>query len=420
MSEEAVATGASRRRAPPPPPPPPPGTKARSTIKRASRHASQPVGSDSAASAPTQSTGETALSDSPKAADEAAKETTEPAVPQTSASGDLASSGSAGDCVVPELAASAGEGGNADSKVPVLARTTHRGRRVDSSSPLALELSVRETLDYDFQYRVGSQLDFSYKVTGEVVLQVHSSIPPLELAPVRLCVQRAGECAWRMVPVRAAEPVRGDDRQRHGVQVPGDGLRTGAHAGDAGGIPQGLHMHADVVRPDAVLRAAGRGAVCGRRAGGAGAFGEFPGPGDQPGVAADGHLVYREEQPVVEAGRHCRAGGAAERRRVDEEHADAGDQGPGRGAGGAGAGCVPVRGDAVGDCGPGAERPQGQRGGGCAGDELDDAELGLREQTPAAEPGRRRRLVRGMTDSSSAWSSGDEAEEPERAPRAAD
>ncbi|KAJ1932706.1 hypothetical protein EC988_009366, partial [Linderina pennispora] len=63
-------------------------------------------------------------------------------------------------------------------------------------SPLALEISVRETLDYDFQYRVGSQLDFSYKVTGEVVLQVHSSIPPLELAPVRLCVQRAENVRW--------------------------------------------------------------------------------------------------------------------------------------------------------------------------------------------------------------------------------
>ncbi|KAJ1897232.1 hypothetical protein LPJ66_003498 [Kickxella alabastrina] len=85
-----------------------------------------------------------------------------------------------------------------DAEVEAEAESTHtvpavplRGRRMGSTAgPLAIAMHVRETLDFDYEQGAEGQSTISHLVTGEISMHIASAINPLELAPLRIGVQR--------------------------------------------------------------------------------------------------------------------------------------------------------------------------------------------------------------------------------------
>ncbi|KAJ2890967.1 hypothetical protein GGI21_005996, partial [Coemansia aciculifera] len=65
-----------------------------------------------------------------------------------------------------------------------------------SSGPLAVTIHVRETLDFEFKYVEEIGPEITHLVTGEVTMHIQSAINPLELAPLRICIQRTEDARW--------------------------------------------------------------------------------------------------------------------------------------------------------------------------------------------------------------------------------
>ncbi|KAJ2698073.1 Suppressor of Profilin deletion [Coemansia sp. IMI 209128] len=178
--------GSVRRRAPPPPPSAPPGSRARS-IKQASQ---------------------TSMLTAPSVATPDPDTTVATAESTTSASGstepdskplDILVAKSAS-CTVPEIAKPNDEEAPQvvpSSSVSPPSLSSHRGRRVGANSgPLAVTIHVRETLDFDYKYMYKDGPSISHLVTGEVTMHIQSAINPLELAPLRICIQRTEAAQW--------------------------------------------------------------------------------------------------------------------------------------------------------------------------------------------------------------------------------
>ncbi|KAJ2334340.1 Suppressor of Profilin deletion, partial [Coemansia sp. RSA 2681] len=180
--------GSVRRRAPPPPPLAPARSSSRS-VKQTSQ--TSLLTTASAAVPDSEALG--------KVVDEAA--VTSEHVPPTAISAEQeASPAKTADCAVPDMARP-----KADEEAPQIVPSSalpallssHRGRRVGASSgPLAVTIHVRETLDFDFKYLSGSGPEIKHLVTGEVTMHIQSVINPLELAPLRICIQRTEATQW--------------------------------------------------------------------------------------------------------------------------------------------------------------------------------------------------------------------------------
>ncbi|KAJ2312894.1 hypothetical protein IWW54_001818, partial [Coemansia sp. RSA 2705] len=153
--------GSVRRRAPPPPPPAPAQSVSAPVVR--ARSLRQP---SHASLAPTAETTAAAV-EAPM--DSAAAEPAQSASPDGSAASEAADAKSA----------------------------SYRARRGGASNrPLALTMQVNETLDFSMQSQGHELPRMEHKVTGEVTLHVGGKIAPLELAPLRICVQRAADVQW--------------------------------------------------------------------------------------------------------------------------------------------------------------------------------------------------------------------------------
>ncbi|KAJ1921600.1 hypothetical protein GGI09_003895 [Coemansia sp. S100] len=181
----AKSEGSVRRRAPPPPPSVPPGSRARS-VKQTSQ--TSMLTTASVAVADPETTAVTA---------ESSTSTGGSAEPDSKQQDSL--SAKAASCTVPDIAKS-----NDDEMPQVVPNTvlpsslsSHRGRRVGANSgPLAVTIHVRETLDFDYKYVSLAGPSINHLVTGEVTMHIQSIINPLELAPLRICIQRTEGAHW--------------------------------------------------------------------------------------------------------------------------------------------------------------------------------------------------------------------------------
>ncbi|KAJ1824677.1 hypothetical protein LPJ56_002805, partial [Coemansia sp. RSA 2599] len=101
------------------------------------------------------------------------------------------------DAAVPEQPQLAKPVSEAPQTVPQAAeqdpevRAVPRGRRLASSSgPLPISMHVFETLDFSFVHPYDGDATISHIVTGEIRMHIGGAINPLELAPLRISVQR--------------------------------------------------------------------------------------------------------------------------------------------------------------------------------------------------------------------------------------
>ncbi|KAJ2815370.1 hypothetical protein FBU31_006951, partial [Coemansia sp. 'formosensis'] len=177
--------GSVRRRAPPPPPSTLPGSRARS-IKMASQTS---IPTTASAAIPDPET-TVAIAESTSSTGGSAEPDTKPQDTPLA---------TAANCVVPDIAKPNNE--EAPQVVPNTVSppslSSHRGRRVGANSgPLAVSIHVRETLDFDFRYVPMQGPEINHLVTGEVTMHIQSIINPLELAPLRICIQRTEAAQW--------------------------------------------------------------------------------------------------------------------------------------------------------------------------------------------------------------------------------
>ncbi|KAJ2877859.1 hypothetical protein H4R27_006048 [Coemansia aciculifera] len=175
--------GSVRRRAPPPPPSAPPGSRARS-VKQTSQTTMLTTASvvdPEMIAVAVESTTSTDGSTEPDSKQQ-------DSLPAKAAS-----------CAVPDIAKP-----NDDEMPQVVPSAvlpaslpSHRGRRVGANSgPLAVTIHVRETLDFDYKYVSIDGPSINHLVTGEVTMHIQSIINPLELAPLRICIQRTEAAHW--------------------------------------------------------------------------------------------------------------------------------------------------------------------------------------------------------------------------------
>ncbi|KAJ2238452.1 hypothetical protein H4R99_000046 [Coemansia sp. RSA 1722] len=80
-------------------------------------------------------------------------------------------------------------------------RAVPRGRRLASSSgPLPISMHVHETLDFSFVQSYSTETpSLNHMVTGEIRMHIGSAINPLELAPLRISVQRPTQDQVKLV-----------------------------------------------------------------------------------------------------------------------------------------------------------------------------------------------------------------------------
>ncbi|KAJ2060361.1 hypothetical protein GGI17_003810 [Coemansia sp. S146] len=179
----AKSEGSVRRRAPPPPPSAPPGSRARS-VKQTSQTSMLTTASVVDPETIAVAVESTTSTDS----------STEPDSKQQDSL-----SAKAASCAVPDIAKL-----NDDEMPQIVPNTvlpaslsSHRGRRVGANSgPLAVTIHVRETLDFDYKYVSIDGPSINHLVTGEVTMHIQSIINPLELAPLRICIQRTEAAHW--------------------------------------------------------------------------------------------------------------------------------------------------------------------------------------------------------------------------------
>ncbi|KAJ1731103.1 hypothetical protein LPJ61_002696 [Coemansia biformis] len=75
--------------------------------------------------------------------------------------------------------------------------SAYRGRRAGATSgPLTIAMEVQEVLDFRSVLRGEAVEEVDYRVTGEIAMHIQASINPLELAPLRICAQRAETTQW--------------------------------------------------------------------------------------------------------------------------------------------------------------------------------------------------------------------------------
>ncbi|KAJ2001898.1 hypothetical protein GGI04_003562 [Coemansia thaxteri] len=187
-----------RRRAPPPPPLGPPGLRTRS-VQQPSQSCVLTVASAAAADSSKVVSG--AVAD---VALRSAAETL--SLPTGNGNAERKgiqqeASASTSDFVVPDPNKFLYDDESAPQVVPDTAplalSSSHRGRRIGSSSgPLAVAMHVRETLDFDFAFLSHEGPEVKHLVTGEVGMHIQSAIKPLELAPLRICIQRTEAAQW--------------------------------------------------------------------------------------------------------------------------------------------------------------------------------------------------------------------------------
>ncbi|KAJ2489297.1 hypothetical protein IWW37_004084 [Coemansia sp. RSA 2050] len=178
--------GSVRRRAPPPPPSAPPGSRTRS-IKQASQTSTLTAPSIATPDPDTLVVAaESTMSAGGSAEPDSKPEDTRVAISVNCTVPDLAKSN---DDEAPQMVPS--------SSVSPPSLPSHRGRRVGANSgPLAVTIHVRETLDFDYKYMHENGPSISHLVTGEVTMHIQSVINPLELAPLRICIQRTEAAQW--------------------------------------------------------------------------------------------------------------------------------------------------------------------------------------------------------------------------------
>ncbi|KAJ2745143.1 hypothetical protein GGI20_002405 [Coemansia sp. BCRC 34301] len=169
--------GSVRRRAPPPPPLAPSWSRSRS-VKQTSQASMVTIASatlpdsEAAEHAPAASSNVEQDASLAKAADSSVPDTGKPGAEEEVSQ------------VVP-------------SSVSPASLPSHRGRRVGASSgPLPVAINVRETLDFDYKYVSEDGPELKHLVTGEVTMHIQSAINPLELAPLRICIQRTEAAQW--------------------------------------------------------------------------------------------------------------------------------------------------------------------------------------------------------------------------------
>ncbi|KAJ2716072.1 hypothetical protein H4R19_000852 [Coemansia spiralis] len=80
---------------------------------------------------------------------------------------------------------------------PPPSQTAYRSRRSGANSgPPPIAMEVQEVLDFGATKHEGASTEVEYRVVGEVTMHIQASVNPLELAPLRICVNRAEATQW--------------------------------------------------------------------------------------------------------------------------------------------------------------------------------------------------------------------------------